>query len=114
MSEPLNSKPAAKPPAPKPKSIMRSLGEFFGHIAHAVKTDPAAPNKPCGSGVRGADDDAHSTRRVVSSSTHEEPATTGADGQSVILRRTTIEEIEVRPAMQSDPPQPGSPKSSPD
>ena len=30
-------------PAPKDKSLLRNLGEFFGHIAHGIKTDPARP-----------------------------------------------------------------------
>lgn len=61
------------------KGIMRSLGEFVGHVARAVASDPAGPR-----------------RTVVREETVERPATT-ADGRSVILRRTVIEEVEVRP-----------------
>lgn len=61
------------------KGIMRSLGEFVGHVARAVTSDPTGPR-----------------RTVVREETVERPATT-ADGRSVILRRTVIEEVEVRP-----------------
>lgn len=54
-----------------PKSILRSLGEFFGHIAHAVRTDP--------------------TKRELRRTVEEERRDDG-----VILRRTVIEEIELR------------------
>lgn len=58
---------------PRQKSIARSLGEFVGHIWGAVNRDPA-------DGIR------HEVSRVV----EEE------DRGDVVLRRTTIEEIEVR------------------
>lgn len=60
------------------KTIMRSLGEFFGHIAKGVKSDPAAPGVPA------------EGRQVVRKSVEEEKK------GNVVLRRTTIEEIEVR------------------
>lgn len=50
------------------KSLMRSLGEFVGHLARAVRSDP----------------ERHQMRRTTK--------TVERDG--VILRRTTIEEIE--------------------
>jgi hypothetical protein len=50
---------------------MRSLGEFFGHIAKAVKTDPAKKTK------------------TVSKTVEEEQR------GDLTLRRTTIEEIEI-------------------
>jgi hypothetical protein len=55
--------------APK-KTLMRSLGEFFGHIVHAVRSNPS--------------------KQVIRKDTEE---TRSDDG--VILRRTTIEEIEI-------------------
>lgn len=58
------------------KSLARSLGEFFGHIAKGVKT-PAAGEK------------------VELSRSVEERETTDDQGRKVTLRRTTIEEIEV-------------------
>jgi len=55
----------------KNKPLMRSLGEFFGHIVKAVRTDPSKK------------------RTVISKSVEEE------DRGNVTLRRTTIEEIEI-------------------
>ena len=52
-------------------SLMRNLGAFFGHIAKAIKTDPTE-------------------RKVIRNETEE-----ATDGK-VILRRTTIEEIEIK------------------
>jgi len=68
----------------KPKSLMRNLGEFFGHIAHGVKADPARPatQKPAAR--------KQEVRREV-----EEREETGPDGRKVTVRRTTIEEIEI-------------------
>ncbi len=59
----------------KKKPLMRCLGEFFGNIAQGIKTNPSP--------------DAESTEvnRTV-----EEHAT----DEGVILRRTTIDEVEVR------------------
>lgn len=57
------------------KPLMRNLGEFFGHIVRAVRTDP---------------------RRKVISKTIEERTQ-----DNVILRRTTIDELEVRPSDES-------------
>ena len=54
------------------KPLMRSLGEFVGHLARAVKADVG------------------DKRAVVNKTTQE--ATKG----NVTLRRTTIEEIEIR------------------
>lgn len=65
-----------------PKSLARSLGEFFGHIWHGVKTDPAPGAGP------GQAPERHTVKHHV----QEE---TSPDGQ-ITLRRTTIEEIEVR------------------
>jgi hypothetical protein len=56
---------------PGKKPLMRNLGEFFGHIAKAVRTDPA--------------------KRVVRTDVQEERR------DNMVLRRTTIEEIEIRP-----------------
>ncbi len=64
------------------KGIMRSLGEFVGHIARGLATDPAKPRV--------------GERTVVREDTTQSEETT-ADGRRVILRRTVIEEIEVAP-----------------
>lgn len=52
------------------KSLMRNLGEFFGHITKAVKHDPAQ-------------------QQVIRKDVEEEKR------GDITLRRTTIEEIEV-------------------
>lgn len=75
--------------APGPnKSLFRSLGEFFGHIAHGIKTDPAKP-------------------RVVKKTVEHEQRDTPQG--PVVLRRTIIEEVELPPGAQPSrqpPPQP--------
>lgn len=61
------------------KSLWRSLGEFVGHITHAVRTDPVTKH----------------ARRKVEVETRDTPS------GPVTLRRTTIEEIEISPAKRS-------------
>lgn len=61
-------------PEPK-KSIMRSLGEFFGHIAQGVRTD--------------VEKDRRVTRREVQEERRDTPS------GRVTIRRTTIEEVEI-------------------
>ncbi|MCC6426178.1 MAG: hypothetical protein IT435_05095 [Phycisphaerales bacterium] len=62
-------------PDPSNKSIARSLGQFFGHIFHGIKADPA--------------------KRVVRKDVQTEERQTSMG--KVVLRRTTVEEIELRP-----------------
>jgi len=62
-------------------SLMHNLGAFVGHIAKALRSDPG-----------------HT--KVVKKSMQEEARGT------MVLRRTTIEEIEIQPARPSDPPNP--------
>ena len=63
----------------KDKSIMRNLGEFFGHIIKGVKTDTGKPKnaKP---------PETVEVRREV-----EE-----IEQDNMILRRTTIDEVEFK------------------
>ncbi len=61
----------------KDKSLMRSLGEFFGHVYKAIRTDPAK-------------------KRVILKKTEEEEKR-----GDITLRRTTIDEIEFK-----EPPDP--------
>ncbi len=68
---------SAMHPAPK-KPLMRSLGEFFGHITRALRANPS--KKTIGKTV-------------------EERRESG-----VILRRTTIDEIELSRPKNSDQP----------
>ena len=65
------------------KSIMRSLGEFVGHVVKGIKSDPTA------------DGSRTEVRRTVETE----------ERGDVVLRRTTIEEVEMRPPS-SDPPDP--------
>ena len=53
------------------KTLMRNLGEFVGHIVRAVKTEPTEPK----------------VRRIKREKD---------DRGNMIVRRTTIEEIEFR------------------
>lgn len=55
------------------KTLARNLGEFFGHIIKGVKSDPARPKK-----------------QVVRKEVEEE------DRGDMVLRRTTIEEVEFK------------------
>jgi hypothetical protein len=66
----------------KNKPLMRSLGEFFGHIVKAVRTDP-------------------SKKKTVTSKSVEQE-----DHGNITLRRTTIEEIEIH---DTKPPDPSTP-----
>ncbi|MBK7403209.1 MAG: hypothetical protein IPJ41_00905 [Phycisphaerales bacterium] len=67
---------------PKPKSLMRNLGEFFGHIARGVKADPSK----------------EAVQRQEVMREVEERQETGPEGHKITVRRTTVEEIEIRPA----------------
>ena len=57
------------------KPLMRCLGEFFGNIAQGIRTNPEA------------DVERKEVNRTVEQRTTDE---------GVILRRTTIDEVEVR------------------
>lgn len=70
-------------PAPADKTLMRSLGEFFGHVMKGIRTDPRATD-----------------RTVVRSEVEEE------DRGDVVLRRTTIEEIEFKKGTEGQHPCP--------
>ena len=61
------------------RSLMFRLGQFFGHVARGA-TGSIAPGE---------------SRRVLRHDVEEQ--TSKADGATVTLRRTTIEEVEVRP-----------------
>ena len=58
-------------PESKNKPLMRSIGEFVGHLVKAVKSDPA------------------DKKIELSKTEHQE------DRGNITLRRTTIEEIEI-------------------
>ncbi len=63
------------------KSIARSLGEFFGHIAHGVRGGPSAST----------------SRREVNRTVEER------DEGDVILRRTVIDEVELKDPTRQEP-----------
>lgn len=67
------------------KTIMRSLGEFFGHVSKAITTPvdaPAPPGPP------------NEVRRTVEERVAETPA------GPVVLRRTVIDEVVDKPGGQ--------------
>ena len=82
---------------------MRSLGEFFGHIAHAVRTDPAKPAPP--HEATGPEPERQIVRQVEEEEERDTP-----QGR-VKLRRTIIEEVELPPP--SGPSGPGSSSAPP-
>jgi len=63
---------------PKNIPITRAIGQFFGHLWHST-------TKP-------VDTDSHT--EIISKTTQE--ANAEIDGSKVILRKTTIEEVEYR------------------
>lgn len=67
-----------------PNSLLRNLGEFFGHIVHAVKNDPDAPAQRDDAATTNTEESTH-VRTTVEE--HVSP-----DGK-VVLRRTTIDEV---------------------
>ncbi|MFG0307544.1 MAG: hypothetical protein ACF8Q5_15185 [Phycisphaerales bacterium JB040] len=66
---------------PKKPSLLRSLGQFTGHIVSGITTKPGDPAKP---------------QRTETNREVEEETRTTEDGRTVTLRRTTIEEVEFR------------------
>jgi hypothetical protein len=92
---------AAAKPNPRKKSLMHNLGEFFGHIAQGVTSDPHAPPGPTrrpvntaasrSSGVPPAPPDG----RIVRQETQQHEVLT-PDGK-LVLRRTIIDEVERPP-----------------
>lgn len=67
---------------------MRSLGQFFGHIGRGITS-------PVGGGAGAGEGEAAGGPKTVRREVQEESATL-ADGRKVTLRRTTIDEVEVR------------------
>lgn len=77
------------------KSIMRSLGEFFGHIVKGVRTDPTA--QPTSTTAHGPGASRHVVRRSVEEVRRDTPE--GA----MTMRRITIDEVEIEhPAKSAD------------
>lgn len=70
------------------KGLMRSLGEFVGHIVKAVRTDPVKPGES--DRARRASHSDPPNRVEVNRTTEVR------EENDLILRRTTIDEIEVK------------------
>jgi hypothetical protein len=89
---------------------MRSLGEFVGHIAHAIRTDPNKPGgteegagevgekSASGAGEPGEGGERQLTRRTVEEEQRDTPQ------GKVTLRRTIIEEVELPPGAKTPGP----------
>lgn len=73
---------------------MRSLGEFFGHIAKAVKTDPAKSDPANPDRTKPAPQPTE--RRVVSERVEEREVPNPDGSGKMILRRTVVEEVEIQ------------------
>lgn len=67
------------------KSLMRSLGEFVGHVRNGLRTQ-VAPDGQC-------------ARRVTTA----EEVIEASDQRKVVVRRTVIEEVEVRDSESTQP-----------
>ena len=82
---------AANPNQP-PKSLLRNLGEFFGHVAHGITSDPHAP-KPVNPAEKApsAPPAPAPPEAVVRRETQEREVHT-PDGK-LIMRRTVIDEV---------------------
>jgi hypothetical protein len=88
-----NEQAPSRAPRQPDKPLMRSLGEFFGHIVHGIKTDVTKPD----------------TNRTVTRQTIEEETKQTAQGP-VILRRTIIEEVELPPGADDSTKTPPAPE----
>lgn len=90
----------APPPPPEPPTLLRSLGQFFGHIVDGIKSDPDAPDAQPSAGPA-LPDPVPSQAVVVK---HEIDERTRHTPQGVVrIRRTIIEEVALEP---TDPPPP--------
>lgn len=74
-------------PAPNDKSLARSLGQFFGHIFSSAAKPVGKPPQP----TQPPEPQRHEVRREVE---HERVQTPQGE---ITLRRTTIEEVEIKP-----------------
>ncbi len=75
-------------------SVFRSLGEFFGHIARAIRTDPVAGER-------------------IATRTQVEDRTLESARVDVTLRRTVKDEVFVRPAAKISPSPAPMPPATP-
>ena len=83
-------------PKPPKKTLLRNLGEFFGHVAHGIASDPNGPKPPETAGVSPVAPPEPGA--IVRSETHERIVST-PEGP-LVLRRTVIDEVR---AIESPP-----------
>lgn len=83
MTEPDGTNPSRRPPPDSEIPISRALGRFFGHLWKGVST-------PADQGTPSPTNPTEQVRKTK----QERPAE--INGKPVILRRTTIEEIEFK------------------
>lgn len=95
------NQPGPRTPAPAPAghdSLLRNLGEFFGHVVGAIKTDPTAPAQPAATPPEPATPEpAKMVREEVQERLHVAPT-----GEKYVLRRRVIDEVEIVPPPPSD------------
>lgn len=87
---------STRPRKTQPKSLMRNIGEFFGHIVEGVKSSPVGgnPSRPAPSAEVPAPS---ASQRVVREHVQEQEVETPQG--KVVLRRRIIDEVEPpRPA----------------
>lgn len=98
------NQPGPRPPVPASPghdSLLRNLGEFFGHVVGAIKTDPVSPRKPAAAPPEPAahepttpepakPEPARMVREQVQERLHVAPT-----GEKYVLRRRVIDEVEI-------------------
>lgn len=87
--------PTQRPQAPPPKSLLRNLGEFVGHIAHGIKTDPSAPAAASAPVVPSDPPAAPIPEGTVVRQEVMEQEVLTPEGK-LVLRRTIIDEVQRR------------------
>ncbi|MBY0263762.1 MAG: hypothetical protein K2Q20_15560 [Phycisphaerales bacterium] len=97
------NKPQPRTPAPAGHdSLLRNLGEFFGHVVGAITTSPTAPARPTSpadpaTAPPASADPARMVREEVQERLHVAPT-----GEKYVLRRRVIDEVEIVPPQASD------------
>ena len=90
-----NSKPQP-PGSQQPKSLLRNLGEFVGHIAQGIKSEPSAPQTPAAPVAPSTPPAAPTPEGTVVRQEVMEQEVLTPEGK-LVLRRTIIDEVQ-RPA----------------
>ena len=100
MPAPDAPNPDPSAPAEPAPTILRSLGQFVGHIVDSIKTDPDAPSAPPQPGAEPPPSQAVIVKHEVEDQTRQTPKGT------VRVRRTVIEEVELDPRGSAGPDTP--------